>query len=419
MPYSCLFFSSLHIQTYRFEADLKIKFHVEAETKKLDEEWRRRLEELIKLHEEEKNDMKNIIEESRAVFCDSITKKYNDETEKLVEKARAEVQAEMEAKCAKIIDDELAQQEKVFEKSMETTLNNLSENDRDKMDELRNQCLKAMDVQHHLMMCRQITELLHLMSVEKSHWEGRLCEMRVKYEATNSSLQARLDTYEKRQQHLSREHQSKSTFTTALMTTLDDIDDVNALDENEKRIFDEIQRLVWSGSNDDDDGDSRIYIVTEPSTAAISTTQNSQSIIVKNDWININHADIEKFPGTSVTVQWQHQDASQITSNDDAFMSSIFNKMSPASQDGQLSCCLIPIPKTVSSIMAVIRKSKHDDDLLFQSINEIFQNMIVEEQPQSTHESVINNPLVFMPSHRSDHLSKKDSLLIAHERQVS
>ena len=250
------------------------------------------------------------------------------------------------------------------------------------------------------------------MSVEKSHWEGRLCEMRVKYEATNSSLQARLDTYEKRQQH-----QSKSTFTTALMTTLDGIDDINALDENEKRIFDEIQRLVWSGSNDDDE-DNRIYTVTE--SAAISTAQNSQSIIVKNDWINLNHADNEKLPATAVTVQWQHQDASQITSNisnDDAFMLSIFNKMSPASQDGHLSCCQIPISKTVSSIMAVIRKSKHDDELLFQSINDILQNTVAGEQPQQTDESIINNPSLFMPSHRSEHLSKKDSLLIAHEHE--
>lgn len=412
--FTLAYFSSPCSHTNRFEADLKIKFHVEAETKKLNEEWHRRLQELIKIHEVEKNDMKNIIEESRAVLFDSITKKYKEETEKLVEKAKAEVREEMREECAKIIDDELAQQEKVFEKSMETTLNNLSENDRDKMDKLRNQCLKAMDVQHHLMMCRQITELLHLMSVEKSHWEGRLCEMRVKYEATISSLQARLDTYEKRQQHLSREHQSKSTFTTALMTALNGIDDVNALDEHEKRIFDEIQRMYRNGSNDDD-VDSRIFTITEPSSDA----QNSHSIIDKNDWINRNEEEKEMiFPAASVTVEWQHQNASQITSNNsnvDAFMSSIFNKMSVTSQDVYLPRCQISIPKIVSSIIAAIKESKNDETLLWQSINNIFQNMSVENQQRQKPAESIINPVV-MPSTRS-HLGKRDSLEVAHNKR--
>lgn len=378
---------------------MRIKFHVETETKKLNEEWQRRLQELMMIHEEEKNDMVKIFQEARTVFCEFIAKKCKEESDKLVEKARADMKAEMKAECTKIIDQELANQHKIFEESMETTLNNLRANDRDRMNELRNQCLNAMDVQHHLMMCRQITELLHLMSVEKRHYEAKLSELKDKYERTISSLQSQHS-----QSHLSGEHQSKSIFTKALTKTLNSVN-VNTLDEHEKRIFDEIHRIMANN-----DRDSKIFIVTEASSSAV---ENSHSVIDENDWINRKEDEMRlQRASPSVAVEWEKQKPTLNIFDDDTFMSSIFNRMStdverPSSKATQ---------KIASSIIAMVREST-DDKLLEKSITELLHNMVTKHQRVPA-EAVIQ-PVIPMPVLRTEPLRIKDSMELISEKRIS
>lgn len=391
---------------------------MEEETSKLNEEWQVKLEELMKIHETEKREIAQIFHDSRKLFCEFITKKHQEESKKLVEEAKEEVREEMKREYAKIIDDELAQQEKIFETSMEMTLKNLEKNDRDKMDELQNQCLKAMDIQHHLMMCRQIIELLHLMSVEKCHWERKLYEMRVKYEATISSLHAHNNPQHKEQKHLSREHQSKeSIFTAALVTILNGVDDENSLDEHEKRIFDEIQRMLNARNNDDGESrDSKIFIVKETSNVAHDSL-NSHRVIAESDWIN-RKEEADEMPcySTSVAVQWERQDSSQIISYiDDAFMSSIFNKMSH--QTSSDVHCHFDVPKIASSLMTAVKNSLHDDKLMLESISQVLYNMIGRQQEKPL-ESFIET-VILMPETREGSLHIKDSVEFLHERKIS
>jgi hypothetical protein len=351
----------------------------------------------MKIHEEEKNDMVKIFQDSRTVFCEFIAKKCKEETDKLVEKAREDAREEMKSECSKIIDDELANQHKIFQESMETTLNNLRANDIDRMDELRNQCLNAMDVQHHLMMCRQITELLHLMSVEKRHYEAKLSELKNKYETTISSLQSQHPL-----SHLSGEHQSKSIFIAALTKALESVN-VNTLDEHEKRIFDEIHRIMANN-----DRDSKIFIVTEASSSAV---ENSRSIIDENDWFNRE----TRLQGASasVAVQWERQNPTLGVFDDDTFMSSIFNRISitdferPSSEATQ---------KIASSIIAMVRES-NDDKLLEESVTEILHNMVTKHQPLPA-ESVMQ-PVIPMPVLRTEPLKIRDSAELINAKRIS
>lgn len=84
----------------------------------------------------------------------------------------------MERKFSVNVERELAQQLALFDEQLENTLSNLKINDRQRMEEMRSQCLSAMDLQSHLMSVRQISELMHLMTVEKQFWKSKLAGTR-------------------------------------------------------------------------------------------------------------------------------------------------------------------------------------------------------------------------------------------------
>ncbi len=353
------------------------------------------MHELMKIHEKEKNDMVKIFDEAREILCECLTKKCKNETEILVEKAKADTRLEMKDELSKIIDDELANQQKIFEESMKKTLANIEANDRDKMNGLRNQCLKAMDVQHNLMICRQITELLQLMSVERRHWEGKLSELKDKYEAKISSLQS-----------CPRFIQSKSIFAETILSTLDRIN-VDTLDEHEKRIFDEIQFLMAKN-----DSDSKIFIVAEKSACADDASQNSLDIIDENDWINREEDGNGLLRrSASVAVEWEKQSSRENFLSDDTFMSSIFNQMSTDGERQSSLPTLTSMPKIVSSIIGLMKQS-NDDKLLGKSIRKILHNMGLKNSP-STFEDVIP-----MPTVRSNPVQIKDSIELINERNI-
>lgn len=167
----------------RYEANLRIKFHVETETKKLNEKWMSKMKQLKMDHDDEKRCLMKIAEDARKIMVEFITKKCQMDCEKMVDKAVIETRTEIEQKCAESIETELAQQTFMFQEYMEITLKNMEINDMDRMNELRNQCLRAMDLQNHLLICRQITELMHVVAIKKSNCRFKMMDMSNEYES--------------------------------------------------------------------------------------------------------------------------------------------------------------------------------------------------------------------------------------------
>lgn len=82
----------------------------------------------------------------------------NSNSEKTVEKKE---------NCQQQIDKELAHQSTKFQEQLQNTIKNLEVNDKDRLEEMRRQCLEAMDVHQHLMACRQITEMMQLLATQR------------------------------------------------------------------------------------------------------------------------------------------------------------------------------------------------------------------------------------------------------------
>ncbi|KAG5680624.1 hypothetical protein PVAND_010118 [Polypedilum vanderplanki] len=354
----------------RFETNLRIEFHVKEAVKKVNEEWQQRYNDLSSKYEEEKENLIKIFQDGRKVFCEYLAKKCQNEIDKSVEKAITDTRREMEEKCSRAIDDELAQQQAAFQKSMEVTLNNLKANDRDRMNELRNQCLKAMDVQSHLMMCRQITELMHMMSVEKEHWRKRFKSVKEEYEKKIISLEMRLNSFVG---ELSREHQSKSIIIALWRKFFKSLNaiDVDKLTQHEQRLFYEFQQiqcdLIESYDNDGSNF-SRIFTL-ESEQQQIAQDQKSldnnehcdddnMDCCFKNIDECIQTGSI-KSTDSSVAVKWEQQyhSPTETNSNEDSFMSSIFHGASQT--DAEKSA----ISKIASSIIAMVRNSTDEQQL--------------------------------------------------------
>lgn len=356
---------------------MRIKFHVEYERAKLNEEWQQHFDELAKDHEKEKKNLIKVFEDSRKVFCEFVAKKCQDEIYKHVEEAVIKTRQEMEVNCSKKIDDELAQQHTILQESMEATLKNLEANDRDRMNELCNQCLNAMDLQSNLMMCRQITELMHLMSIEKNHWMERMSDLKDKYEMTIKTLENKLNSFIVES---SPEHQSNS-FIVALwkrfFKSLKSID-VNELNGCEREILNEIHRIQSDLIENYDDNLSRIFFVAGDNNNDIDEKQQDfpdENLI--NDWIDQKDGECLKME-SSVAVEWKRQNLSEVISIEDKFISSISHKMSKANvltniHDSMLS-------KTASSIMTMVKGSEDDDRLLEGKIIEILHKLPIQQQ---------------------------------------
>lgn len=390
---------------------MRIKFHVENERKKLNEEWQKHFDELVTSHEEEKKNLIKIFEDSRKVFCEFMAKKCHDEIQKHVDEATAMTKQEMEEMCAKKIDDELAQQQTMLQESMNVTLKNLEANDKDRMNELCNQCLNAMDVQSNLMMCRQITELMHLMSIEKRHWEKKMNDLRDKSQMTIKMLETKLNSFIVES---SPEHQS-SSFIVALWTrffkSLKCID-VNELNEYETRILNEIHRIQCDLIENYEDNSSRVFLIHndndyDGAVSAADEEQQSKSPDENliDDWICSKDGEcLNKH--SSVAVDWHKQASSEVISIEDKFMSSIFHKMSKP--DALININDSIFSKTASSIITMVRgleKNDDDDDRLLESkVIEILRKLFTQQQAMTTMD------LVPLPNVDSIHI--RDSLEI-------
>lgn len=365
-----------HPKHFRFEADLRIKFHVENARKQLNDEWKRHFDELINSHEEEKKTLINIFEDSRKVYCEYLAKKCQDEIGKHVNKAVINTRQELEEECARIIDTELAQQHTVLQESMDMTFKNLEANDRDKMNELCNQCLNAIDVHGNLMMCRQITELMQLMSTEKLHWQRKLNDSKDKYEMRIKVLENKLDLL------ISESSPTKSrSFIVALwrkfLKSLEIID-VNDLNEMEKGLFNEIHRIQFNLIEHCDDNSSRIFLIHDGNNDdAMAEEQKSLDENVTDDWHHQKDGECLN-KDSCVAVEWLKQTSSEVISLGDKFMSSIFHKMSKPDDSSNSNDSIFS--KTASIIIQTVETAEHHDKSLETKIIEILQKLLIQQQ---------------------------------------
>jgi len=332
-----------------------------------------------------------------------VAKKCQDEINKHVEEAVGKARQEMEGECSKRIDDELAQQHTILQESMEVSLKNLEAIDRDRMNELCNQCLNAMDVQSNLMMCQQMAELMHLMSIEKRHWKERMSDLKEKYETTIKTLENKVNSFIV---DSAPKHQSNS-FIVALwksfFKSLKSLD-ANELNDCERGILNEIQRIQSELIENYDDNLSRIYLVDDN---VDKKEQDFHDKNVTNDWLDRKDSECLNTEST-VAVEWKRQTPSEVISIEDKFMSSIFHKMSKADALRNINDSVFS--KTASSIITMVKGSEDDDRLLESKVIEILHKLQIQQQTLTT------SDIIPLPNVDSPHIRDSREII---DRKIS
>ncbi|CAO1399367.1 unnamed protein product [Diamesa hyperborea] len=177
-----------------FEANLKLKYHVDYITKKLNEEWQNKFDAVVKQHEYDKSFIMESYEDSREIMKQLMRKTIEDKEDpaELIENAINDTKEQMKNQCNEAINNELALQTANFNEAMQTTLKNLEINDKNKLDKMQNECLKAMDVQCNLFNCKQVTEVMHVMAMEKQSFKIKLSDIQKKHDAEKKEIQEQL-----------------------------------------------------------------------------------------------------------------------------------------------------------------------------------------------------------------------------------
>lgn len=374
-----------NVPLHRFEAEERIKFHVENATKKLNDEWQSRMDELVAQHEEEKSCLKSIYEESCEQLREFMIEKCQRDAEVETSKAVIRTKEEMEAKLSEQLDIEVAQQAAQFQQELQNTLLNLEINDKDRMLEMRDKCLRALDVQSHLMACRQMTELLHVMTLEQRRW-------RMKNEAS------------------ARDHQSNSirNLWTDFLRQLDDVDG-ERLGDDENRILDGVRRfqselLIEQKQKIDS---AECFVVLEPRRG----TDDDNSTTARNriDCENSDEAANAKLV-SSVAVEWERVERLDPPAGDDgSFAKAVFNRFAQPQQSMHLPST---VPELASSIMSMLQESKDKKELEL-SIGVLIQDAIMKNLSlvDATAAAV---DIVAMP--KTDAVHIKDSMTVLEKR---
>ncbi|CRK92940.1 CLUMA_CG006624, isoform A [Clunio marinus] len=289
----------------RFEEDNKIRFHVKQASLESDEECQKRINDLISKHEYEKTKLRKTYDDARDLLTKFTSKKFQIEMGKVRTKAYDEAESEMNGKVLEIVDREIANQNILCQEQINNTLKNMEINNRDRINEMKNQCLKAMDVQNHLMTCRHITEMMHMMTVQKRYWSRQISDMKNDLENLMGTLPKNSFPH----------HQSKS-IKRLFMELVSQIHNVNneELDETEKTLLDGIRQLhsellMTSNSEEMTQGyensiRSKENVKTEHDDRLIDIhcieTSNLKLLSsIEVQWEKIENVDNEMFPSNS------------------------------------------------------------------------------------------------------------------------
>lgn len=346
---------------------------MENETRKLNEEWQERVNQLMMQHDAEKNCMRQFYDDSRELLREFVMGKFKAESEELASKAVAEAKIEMDKKCSEQVDSEIARQSFLFQEQMENTLKNLEINDKDRMEEMKRQCLNAMDIQSHLMLCRQITEMMHMMTIEKKHWRKKMESQRKPTE-----LESEGKLLKKYAQH----NQSKSIkyLLTEFMQELNDLD-VEALDGDDEKIYQEIHQICRKFKRQKVDELEKLLIIEEPTVGELS--KNNFNL----DWIEMedSNKNIENRP-PFIDVKWEKFEIDnsivQIQDNvwGSSFASSVFDRFTQP-QDSIHPNASSDIAQVISSIIEIVNISKDDKQLQEKNIAAKIHDVIMKKVP--------------------------------------
>ena len=284
-----------------FEANLKLKYHVDYVTKKLNEEWQNKFDAVVKQHEYDKSFVIESYEDSREIMRQLMTKTIEDKENPayLIENAINDTKEQMKNQCNDAINNELALQTANFNEAMHKTLKNLEINDKNKLDKMQNECLKAMDVQSNLFNCKLVTEVMHVMAMEKQCFKIKLSEIQKKHEVEMKKMEEKI----KKQR---TEEKSLNRLWNEFLIDIQQLQIENFTDY-ENKIFQEINFLenqlakrfeADTNINSKASQESQLYIIQE--------NFNKQSNCTDIDWITGNVVDCQQkaVNEANIDVHW-------------------------------------------------------------------------------------------------------------------
>lgn len=354
-------------------------------------------------HEAETNCLREIYEEGCELLSKFITDKCSRKFKELMAETLAEARVEMEKECCETVDRELAAQSVLFQEQLQNTLSNLEEGCKDRMEEMKSQCLVAMDLQSHLLICQKITEMMHMMTMEKKRCRTKLMDVKREHEGEKKSG-SKVST-------LDDQSKSIKQLLTEMLQQLDGVD-VRTLAQDEMRIFHEIHRIhddvMIEASQKVCDTDE-VLIIHQPAVAKDKLMNDVASL----DWIDRkndvnfreNHA---SFPAASFS---KHDaiDKNVQSSFASSFESSIFQRFAQSNSPSQSSS-----PEELASKIIKIVKETNDDKHLKENVASIISNVMSAERfpPVDLHAPVVT--LIPMP--KPDGVNVKDSFRTIEKR---
>lgn len=287
-----------------FEANLKLKYHVDYITKKLNEEWQNKFDAVVKQHEYDKNFLLESYEDSRDIMKELMTKTIEDKENcsELVQNAINDTKEQMKNQCNEAINNELALQTANFNEAMHKTLKNLEINDKNKLDKMQNECLKAMDVQSNLFNCKQVTEVMHVMVMEKQSFKIKLSEIQRKHDVDLKEMQ---DELTKTKQIT--EGKSLNKLWNEFLIDIQQLQ-IEKFTDYEKKIYQEINylenqlvelsELAGIKVNSKESQESQLYIIQEH--------VNQQSSNTDLDWIagNVGNCQQKAVNEANIDINW-------------------------------------------------------------------------------------------------------------------
>lgn len=340
-----------------FEANLKLKYHVDYITKKLNKEWQNKFDAVVKQHEYDNNFLLESYEDSREILKQLMTKTIEDKENcsELVQSAINDTKEQMKNQCNEAINNELALQSANFNEAMHKTLKNLEINDKNKLDKMQNECLKAMDVQSNLFNCKQVTEVMHVMAMEKQSFKIKLSEIQRKHDIDLKEMQEELTKMKQR-----TEEKSLNKLWNEFLIDIQQLQ-IEKFTDYEKRIYQKInyleKQLVELSEagikvNSKESQESQLYIIQEH--------VNQQSSNTDLNWIagNVGNCHQKAVNEANIVINWI-KSANDVELNyEKNFSNYIFE--SPNSELREINEQII---NTATVIIDAVKKQKNEKNL--------------------------------------------------------
>ena len=350
-------------------------------------------------HDAEKNCIRQFYDESRELLREFVMERFQKGSKNLASEAVDRAESEMDENCFELVDAEVARQSVVFQEQMENTLKNLEFNEKDRMEEMKKQCLNAMDLQSHLMLCRQIAEMMLMMTVEKKHWSKKIEELQQRPTELEN---------EKKLLKCAQPDQSNSIkyLLKELMHRLDDLD-VQALDGDEKKIYDKIYQISREKLMErKQENAEELFFIQEPTVDKCELSKNE----LNRDWIEEHDTrkSVQQQP-PYINVKWEklenEENFAQTDIVDGSFASSVFNRFTQP-QNSIHPNAPSDIPQIESSIIGMVKNSKYEERLhedISAMIHDVIKTKLSSVDPSTPAAN-------FVPMPKVESLKIRDSL---------